>query len=305
MKEYKSIEPELQNVFAEYQNDLQHHQVLKKRNRKFFIFTLLSFVGLFATAILIFPIFIFFGLIFYFGFKTAKYDKELKAYENQLKADIVTKFLNLVFEEIVYKPNFNVKDSIVQSSGIFPKYAQLESEDYIKAKFKSTDIELTEITLKSNGEEGMYTTFRGLFVIADFNKEFSNKTLVITAEDKPWYQQMFSSNKPDVMDNGEFNELYTVYGTDKVQNRFILSHSFMERLIRIREKYNCAVNLNFKNSKMFLAIDWRQDFFEISNLTSSNYQDLFKNYYDQLGQISELIDELNLNTRIWGEKATT
>jgi hypothetical protein len=73
----------------------------------------------------------------------------------------------------------------------------------------------------------------------------------------------------------------------------------MERLTELKEKSGSKIYLSFIASKIFIAIPLNKDLFEPNVFSSGIKQDYLRNYYDSLHLITGIVEDLNLNTRIW------
>ncbi|RLF43938.1 MAG: hypothetical protein DRN29_09290, partial [Thermoplasmata archaeon] len=140
-----------------------------------------------------------------------------------------------------------------------------------------------------------------------FNKHFYGKTVVLpdTAERVlgglgSLIQSINTSRGEYVkMDDPEFEKYFVVYADDQIEARYVLTPGLMRRIVEFRKKTGKRVYLSFVGSEVFVAIPYRRGLFEppvFSKVTS------FKNaqhYYEDLKLAIGIVDDLNLNTRIW------
>ena len=113
--------------------------------------------------------------------------------------------------------------------------------------------------------------------------------------------QNINVGRPDVvrLEDPEFEKIFVVYSSDEVEARYILSTSFMERLVEFRKKMNSSVQLSFVGSNMYMAIPMKKNLFEPSlRRTVMNFNDI-QEYYKQILFCTSIVDEMNLNTRVW------
>ena len=103
------------------------------------------------------------------------------------------------------------------------------------------------------------------------------------------------------LENPEFEKLFTVYGTDQVEARYILSTSLMERLVNFRRKANTRLHLSFIHSKVYVALSVNKNLFEPNVFSSGVKSGYLKEYFNYLELVTGIIDDLNLNLRIWGK----
>ncbi|MGR9088622.1 MAG: DUF3137 domain-containing protein, partial [Gammaproteobacteria bacterium] len=153
------------------------------------------------------------------------------------------------------------------------------------------------------------TIFKGIFFIADFNKHFHGRTYVVPDAGgrffgigKLFEKWSFDRGELVELENPEFEQLFTVYGTDQVEARYILSPSLMDRLVNFRRRANTRMHLSFVHSKLFLALSVDKNLFEPNLFSSGVSYGYLKAYYNYLDLVTGLIEDLNLNLRIWGKE---
>ncbi len=146
-------------------------------------------------------------------------------------------------------------------------------------------------------------------MIADFHKNFHGQTLVLpdTAEKlfgflgKKFQSWNFTREQVVHMENADFEKEFVVYSNDQVEARYILSTSMIQRILDLKKKYNTKVYLSFINSKVFVAIYSDQNLFEPKFKESISNSDYIRTFYSELCDCLSIVDDLNLNTRIWSK----
>ncbi|MDF1575544.1 MAG: DUF3137 domain-containing protein [Bacteroidales bacterium] len=159
-------------------------------------------------------------------------------------------------------------------------------------------------------QKKQYTTiFKGLFFVADFNKHFYGHTLVLpdTAEKmlgKLGHSlQAFSSRGELIkLEDPEFEKEFCVYSNDQVEARYILSPSLMQRIVEFKRKWNTKVYLSFGDSKVYIAIKMNKNLFETRLFKSIVDYNFIEENIRFLVLLTGIVEDLNLNTRIWTKK---
>ena len=150
----------------------------------------------------------------------------------------------------------------------------------------------------SRTETEYRTIFSGLLFIADFNKHFAGRTLVMPGAAN-FLNKLFGSHV--ALEDPRFNQLFRVTATDQVEARYILTPSMMERLCGLQAKQG-NFRAAFFAEHMFLAIDMSP-----SALTPSVRQPLdsvqVQRIQDRLHSITAIVGDLGLNVRIWTKAA--
>ena len=166
------------------------------------------------------------------------------------------------------------------------------------------------MTRDGRGNRHYHTFFKGLFFIADFNKDFRSKTFVLpdTAERMlgglgAMFQKMNASRPPLVkLEDPEFEKLFVVYGDDQVESRYILSTSLMRRIVDFKRKTKRQVYLSFIKSKVYVAVWYKRDLFEPRVFQTMLDFSPIQQYFEDLLLATSIVDDLNLNTRIWSKQ---
>ncbi|MFC4219424.1 DUF3137 domain-containing protein [Flagellimonas marina] len=152
------------------------------------------------------------------------------------------------------------------------------------------------------------SSFLGMFAIADFNKKFSGTTVVLPDQfekrmgylAKTLQSLNFKRDQLVNLESPEFENEFVVYSTDQVEVRYILSTTFMERILALKQKINRPIMLSFQNNKLYMAVQHPYGFFSLpenKNLVTSNaLEELFADITTAIG----IVEDLNLNTKIWG-----
>ena len=243
------------------------------------------------------------GLIFLFT----------KEYVSNFKKGIIEKIVKCVDENLVYRQNKCVPEPIFLSSRIFRhRIDKYKGDDHVTGVIDRTKVEFSEvhaqyITRDSKGRRTYHTIFKGLFFAADFNKEFNNTTIVLPDTAEKLFGSigtMFQSiNKTRgelvKLEDPEFEKLFVVYGGDQIEARYILSTSLMKRITDFKKKTKRRIYLSFVGSKVFVAISYARDLFEPRVFRTLIDFGPVQQYFEDLEMVVGIVDDLNLNTRIW------
>ena len=286
-----------------------------KRQLYIIIALVVSIVGGVATLIpFMVIVFLFVSLILYFvlfGFHRQRFD-----FKSQYKSTVISKLISFLEPGLTYTSHQYIPQTRYSYSKIFLQSPDIYSgEDLVQGNIEKTAIQFCELHTQdrrtdSRGRTTYVTIFKGVFFIADFNKNFSGQTFVLSDFGERFlgfFGKLFQDinmARPSVvrLEDPEFEKYFAVYSTDEVEARYILSTSLMQRLLEFRKKANAAIQLSFIDSNIFLAVPMRQNLFEPKLYQSvMNFNDT-EQYYHQLLFCTGIVDELNLNTRIWSKQ---
>ncbi len=250
------------------------------------------------------------------------YRSLLKSYTATFKDSVIKGILQFIDPSFVYIPTSCISFEEYKESGIFQQRVDRYSgDDYVEGKSGRTPFHFSEIhslyKTESTDSKGRRTTtwhtiFKGLFFRALFSKNFKGRTFVLTDYGKgqhgiiktftSFFQKLDKSHGQLVkMDNPVFEEFYAVYGTDSIEVHYILSQTLMERLVSYRQKTGKNVVFSFVNNTVFAAIPYRENLFEPKVFTTLFDDTVILKYYDDMSFALSIVEELNLNVRLWGE----
>ena len=242
-----------------------------------------------------------------------------------LTRGFVTEFKHAVVRGVVtfcdpslrYEPESHIGQGEFMSSLIFKHgIDRYRGEDYVAGKVGDTAVAFSELHAeykttttdsKGNRRTQWHTIFKGLFFKADFSKHFSGTTVVLPDTAERLFGmlgkklQEMNLNRKDLvkLEDPEFEKLFVVYGSDQVESRYILSTSLMRRITEFKKKTNRPLYLSFVASNVYMAITTGKDMFEPRIFRTLLDFEMCREYLEDLQLALGIVDELNLNTRIW------
>ncbi len=243
------------------------------------------------------------GMIFsYFKMK-----KSRKEFDYTTKSQLYRKIVSF-YPELEYHPFNGINNSTITESKLFPYFDKLKSEDYIEGQYKSIKINLSQIelikiiprqktinnhTVTVNEEESI---FNGLFFITSLNKKFSSTTYVIPNQIIKIFNGLPSHLKRVTLEDATFESEFDVYSDNQIEARYLLTPSFMERLLKLN--YNTPLRCCFTNGRLFLALSMEGDFMPNLALNETVDYQKIKQVIQQLDILFETVDTLKLDMNI-------
>ena len=229
---------------------------------------------------------------------------------NVYKSVVIPKIISSVDSSYYYNAKRYINESQFKESQLFKKPDRYNGEDYISGRLGKTDFELSEVhaeyeTRDKDGDSSYHTIFKGLFMIADFHKDFQGHTVVIPDKGgEGWFGRLVkrSSRKGmeiAKMENADFEKLFDVYTTDQVEARYILSMSMIENIMRLKGAFGSKIHMAFLNSCVYIAIEWKFDILEPNLKKTLLDESTIHDFLDEIWMCLEIIEDLDLNTRIW------
>jgi len=235
----------------------------------------------------------------------------------QFKNAVISRIVKFYDESLRYAPRKYIPRRKFRSSQIFNhRIDRYRGEDYVAGKIGATEIEFSEVhaeykteTRDSKGRRHTqwHTIFKGLFFIADFNKHFNGLTVVLpdVAErlfgflGKALQSMNFMRGELIKLEDPEFEKEFAVYGDDQIEARYVLSTSLMKRIVDFKRKTGKQIYLSFVHSTVCVAVTTGKNMFEPRIFRTLLDFDLAGEYFQDLQLATGIVDELNLNTRIW------
>ncbi len=246
-----------------------------------------------------------------FAYKFLKQD-----YAKEFKDRVIGPLVDAISKNLNYSKDVHISEFKFINSQLFSVVPdKIEGNDHISGDIDGVRIELSDIHaqkkhLNPKGSEGWSTIFQGLFIICEFNKKFSARTLVLPdiAQSSfgnlvgSWLQSHNSSRGELIkMDNPEFEKKFVVYGSDQIEARYILTHSLMKRLLEFRKKSSKNILVSFVYSHIYIAIDYGRDLFEPSVFKSLLDYKVAMDYVQTLYLAIGIVEELKLNEKLWSK----
>jgi len=283
----------------------------------------LFIAGQFAVHIMVFFIFLVISAIFTFFPWHLKYYRD---YHAGFKETIIPRIVAFVDQRLRYdKAGMVPKADFIASHLFKDSPGEYGGDDLVSGTLGETAVQFSEIHAKrvdvirqrsssSNNhrtKKRVTPIFRGLFFVADFNKAFKGTTIVLPDTAQKLFgdlgQALQALNVPNgqliKMEDPEFEKLFVVYGEDQVEARYILSTSLMRRILEFRTRTRKEMRLSFSASKLHVAIPFENELFEPKIMQSLLNIAHVQEYYNDLKLAIDIVDDLNLNTRIWTQKS--
>jgi len=241
-----------------------------------------------------------------------------KGFVQDFKGSVIAGIVRFCDENLSYAPTRSISQSKFRTGEIFnfPRIDRYKGEDYVSGVLEATEIEFSEIhaeykteTRNSKGHRSTqwHTIFKGLYFIADFNKHFKGMTVVLpdVAErlfgflGKALQKMNITRGELIKLEDPEFEKLFAVYGDDQIEARYILSPSLMKRISDFKKKTGKRIFLSFIHSNVHVAVETGKNMFEPRIFRTLLDFDMTAEYLQDLQFAVGIVDDLNLNTRIW------
>ena len=222
-------------------------------------------------------------------------------YHSRFKHDVAVEVFRVVCPTAAYAPFDGIAADVVAESGLFNPRGTASSDDRVQGTigatpFQAADLELRYATGGKNSTN--VVVFRGLFFHLDFNKRLSGTTLVDPRDASGSTLGDRSALVEVMLEDPAFVERFRVWSSDAVEARYVLTPSMMERILRLAALSTKPVHLAFRNSRAFLGVNYGRALFEPGIRDSTSVAAIHE-MAAQFGLAEGIVEELDLNTRIW------
>jgi uncharacterized protein DUF3137 len=253
----------------------------------------------------------------------------------RFKREIISPLASGIREGLRYDPEGVIPRLVFEDSGLFTRSPDsYRGEDLVAGALGEGEVQCCEIdaarcrkrlffrlfprlALKLATQDDLERIFKGIFVLSDFNKTFQGTTLLLPeaigapGEDLQGFRKRGSAPlEPVELEDPEFERLFKVYSSDQVEARYLLSTSFMQRLMEYRRRSKLLFAASFHASRLTLAFPgnsrrleppppalFLRDYGDEISAGRSPWE--LGDYLQELRFGIELAEELKLNTRIW------
>ncbi|MFT7861113.1 MAG: DUF3137 domain-containing protein [Sulfurimonas sp.] len=259
---------------------------------------------------------IIFTLVAYVVLGGLIYKFMISDYRNEFKSKIIKPLIQEIDHTFRYIPDLHIGVENFKRSGLFPHPDRFSGNDLVKGKVDGVDLTFSDFHAEkehrdSKGRRSYSTVFKGLFIISDFHKNFSGKTVVLPDLAQSTFGDFigsflqsnnFSRNGDLIkMDSPDFEKEFVVYGTDQVEARYILTHTLMEKILDYKKHSGHPVYVSFRGKNIFMAIEYNKDLFEPSVFRSLLEYKIAMEYIKTLHLSIGIVEELKLNQKLWNQ----
>lgn len=229
-----------------------------------------------------------------------------KIFSSFYKEEVVDEIIHAFCPNATYSPNNGVGEDLFRNSGLFTFPDRYHAEDLIegcldKTSFICSEVHAEERRARSTKNGVQYyweDIFKGFLFIADFHKEFQGETTILR---NSFFKVKMGASRVK-MENPDFEKVFDVFSTNQIEARYLITPSMMERMLKLDSNFKKGVTISFRNSTILVAIPDSKNRFEADVWSSLNDMSILKSDFSVLQSLLDIVEELNLNTRIWSKE---
>lgn len=304
---------------------IEDNRVIVNRKSKIFKVIIISISALIGIIALLGFEMILWSFILVFIGSIVWYAMWIGPSEKKMKSDFYSKVVPLIISEFLADSQFSinrcVSESAYRKSDIYREGVdRYTGDNLISGLLGDTSVSFsklhTEYKTERKDKDGdtktsWTTIFRGIFLIADFNKNTKGKTYILKDSAEKmfggvgrWMQDKFgASGRGELiyLEDTAFEKEYVVYSTDPVEARYILTPSMQQCFTELAQYFGSGnVSASIINGKLYLALKGGNNLFTFVRKKKLTDIETIKYYTENLLKILKIVEILDLNTRIWG-----
>lgn len=150
-------------------------------------------------------------------------------------------------------------------------------------------------------------SFQGLFVQADFNKEVHGHIVLLPDSVEralgfmaPALQRLdFTRDELVLFEDPAFEREFAVFSTNPQEARYAISPALVHRLVALKNKWGRPVMFAMHGKRLFMAVRESRGALKLRLTSNLTKERPLRELYDTLRFCAEIVDDLNLNCRIW------
>lgn len=227
---------------------------------------------------------------------------KLNALRKEIKQGLLDKLAEASSMRYALKPPEPARFDVFREHGLLPHSDRRSFEDHFIGERHGSVFELYEAKLEQRRRDNKRTywvkVFQGLLVRIEFPRTVEGVTVITRDKGffnmfESWGRKTFGSKKLERVGlvDPKFEKIFEVYSTDQVMSRYLLTPTFMERLL--------ALEAAVEGKKVRAAFDERQGGGEllIAVETGNLFEpgSLFKPLDDE-ARVHTLLEEIDLVT---------
>lgn len=194
----------------------------------------------------------------------------IRNYQADVKDTIYPLIFGFFGKDFVYHRESPITVASLIPSGIIPSYDKEKPGDYVRGAYRGVPVEILEAKMTETQGSGKnrrtVTVFKGLFVNLESPKKFKGKTLI--RKDHGFMNRMayaFTTYERVRLEDPAFEKQFEVFADDQVEARYLLTTSFMERLLKLVDIFESkGLQASFYGNRLLLMIPTKRDYFKES-----------------------------------------
>jgi len=231
---------------------------------------------------------------------------------NNLRKEIKSGLLNRVAQALgltyALQPIQPTRFDVFREHGMLPGYTRKSFEDHFSGEIHGSAFELYECKLEQRRKSGKTTTyvtvFQGALIRIEFPRTVEGVTII--TRDAGWFNGLsglgsksFGGKKLERVGlvDPTFEKIFEVYSTDQVMSRYLLTPSFMERLLSLEtamkgKRVRAAFDERQSGGELLIAVETGNLFEPGSMFKSLDDDNRIRSLLDEIDMVTGMVDRL-------------
>lgn len=235
------------------------------------------------------------------------------------------KYKKIVIPEIIknenasYFPDKMLSQEEFMSCSLFSVHQiyKFNGSDLIEGQFEGVNYKLSylnvfdrEIEKSDNKTEiKIQEIFNGMLFLSEFNKKFQGKTIIIPDISRELLGNVIGEminelsgrmgKKLVKLEDPVFESNFSVYSTDQIEARYILTPSTIERINDLKNHFFDTFKISFSDNTLYIAVFSQRNLFDPDIFSPLNNQMFFEKYCRNLSYFLNIVRDLKLNLNLY------
>lgn len=223
------------------------------------------------------------------------------------KTEVIPMLVRGACPGATYSPTGELTKEIIESSKLYDMSwgEKFKCENVVHGQVGQTEFVYCEAEVSNSPilNFGRKTDFKGLIFEADFNKSFQGVTLTSSEKVRMegvfgLFSEMTRCNIEDV----EFEKRFATYTTNDQEARYILTPALQQRIVAMHDTFikdlgEKKLSISFHDDKLLIMVASDRNRFEMRY----DAREIKKDFV-ALCAMTEIVEMLNLNLRIWSKE---
>lgn len=226
-----------------------------------------------------------------------------KSFENKIKRLIMPTLMKAM-HGFTWQQTPAVTAENIASARIFPKsdVASKEFDDCFVGEYRKVPIAISECTYSVSSGKNKRTLFKGAVIRIKMNKNFDGVTVVrpkhVGINDVSDLKKFKMEEVK--LEDVEFGKDYTIYSTDQIEARYLLTTAFMDRFKEITMAFCSMYSFcAFYGEYVYIAPYCSSDLFNLCSLMKPvTNKEQFEQLFNEFVSILQLVDHFKLDKRL-------
>ena len=248
------------------------------------------------------------------------YTTMMRGVKLKYKKLVIPALLKEIDPGLAYNPEGYIPKEEFRRSKIFSQSIDsYHGEDLVCGSYKGIPVRFSELKVQEKHSDGKntsyHTFFDGVFMIADFNKDFKYSHWVLPDSAEAAFGQVVGNFLQKLhlpgrghmtrMEDPAFEKKFVVYTEDDVEARYILTPKLMHTMLKLSERFRkgaSRIGFAFMNSNVYVAIpiEGGRDLFEMPSHGDMGGETA-RRTQEELKDILSVFDVMELDLRLWSK----